>query len=87
MVRDYNAAHAGRLSSRVKGAGIAPKDISVVWEKRDKILVAINGVTKEDLGIGSRHSIPKLVKAEGLLVEEDEEGFRWLVPHSGGDPA
>ena len=41
---------------------------------------AFNGITKEELGIGSRYTIAELVSAGEITVETDPAGFRWLSP-------
>ena len=71
-----------KLSAKVKAQGIAPRDISVVFERGKPPMkcYAYNGVTKEELGIGSRYTIAELVSAGEITVETDPAGFRWLSP-------
>lgn len=71
-----------KLSRKVKAMDLAPKDISVVWERGTKPVVskAVNGITKEELGIFSRFTIAELAEVEELTVETDPSGFKWLSP-------
>jgi hypothetical protein len=61
---------------------LAPRDISVVWVRGTKPIVskAINGITKEELGICSRYTIAQLAECGELTMETDPAGFRWLSP-------
>lgn len=75
------ALQLGRLSSRVKAQGLAPRDISVVWEFSGGKFLAFNGITKEPLNMGSRHAVVDLLRSAGeFTVETDEGGFRWISP-------
>ena len=71
-----------KLSAKVKAQGIAPKDISVVFTrgKGPVKCYAFNGITKEELGIGSRYTIAELVKSEITVETDPVSGFRWLSP-------
>lgn len=71
----------GKLAGKVRGLGLVPQGISVVFERAPlpaKCRV-INGITKEELGIVSRSTITELAYAE-LRYETDSSGIHWLIP-------
>lgn len=71
-----------RLAGKVRGLGIVPEGISVVFERVSGSPAkcrAINGITKEELGIVSRYSISDLFDDE-LVYETDDAGIHWLKP-------
>lgn len=82
-MKEHSGNHAMltmKLSAKVKAQGLAPGDISVVWTRTGSKILAVNGITKEPLQMGSRFTVRDLIQAQELAAETDEDGFRWLSP-------